>query len=107
MLFFRYAVGYNAGTGADEHFSVFLKRKPDCNAGVHISGEIQIADRTAVNAALVVFQLVDDLAGTELWCTGEGSGRENGIDGIDCGLVFPKLALYSGTVGHDVGVTFD
>lgn len=71
MLFFRYAVGYNAGTGADEHFSVFLKRKPDCNAGVHISGEIQIADRTAVNAALVVFQLVDDLTGTELWCTGE------------------------------------
>ena len=76
MLFFRYAVGYNAGTGADEHFSVFLKRKPDCDAGVHISGEIQIADRTAVNAALVVFQLIDDLAGTELWCTGEGSGRE-------------------------------
>ena len=97
MLFFRYAVGYNAGTGADEHFSVFLKRKPDCNAGVHISGEIQIADRTAVNAALVVFQLVDDLTGTELWCTGEGSGRENGIEGIDCGLVFPKLSFYSGT----------
>ena len=66
MLFFRYAVGYNAGTGADEHFSVFLKRKPDCDAGVHISGEIQIADRTAVNAALVVFQLVDDLGRNDL-----------------------------------------
>ena len=107
MLFFRYAVGYNAGAGADEHFSVFLKRKPDRDAGVHISGEIQIADLITVNAALVVFLLLHDLAGTELWCTGEGSGRENGIDGIYCGLVFPKLSFYSGTDVHDVGVTLD
>ncbi len=74
MLFFRYAVGYNAGAGADEHFSVFLKRKPDRDTHIHISRKIQIANGTAVNAALVVFQVVDDLTGAKLWCTRKGSG---------------------------------
>ena len=42
----------------------FSYSNADRNAGIHIPGEVDIPDRTAVDAALIIFQFSDQLAGS-------------------------------------------
>lgn len=81
VFFFRHRIRHNAGTAPHKDFSVLFIGDPDSDTGVQISGEIDVADRTSVNAALVVFQFADELTGTDLRSPGERAGGENGFYG--------------------------
>jgi len=86
---------------------VFLVSQPDGDAGVHISGEIQITDGASVDTAFSSLQLCDDLARPHLRRTGECSGWENGVDGIDRIAIRVDFAAYCGTDVHDMGESHD
>ena len=54
--------------------------------------EVDIADRAAVGAAAVGFNLVDDLHGPDLGRAGDGAGRQTGAEGVEGGLARPHSA---------------
>ena len=97
-FFFRNAVCYDPCSGADADLTFFLVYKTDRNAAIKVSCKIQISDRAAVNASFALFQLFDDLAGTELRCPGKCSCREDGVDCIYRIFVFSKLSCECVTV---------
>ena len=56
-----HAVGHDAGAGLDVGLVVVDDEGSQGDAGVHVAGEIDVADRAGIGAAAVRLQLVDDL----------------------------------------------
>lgn len=77
------------------------------DAGVHVAGEVDVADGPAVNAALVVLKLTDELAGADLRRAGERSSGEHGLNGVKRVAVIANLAAHGGADVHHVGVALD
>ena len=80
-------VGDDAGAGVDEDFFAFHHDGADDDAGVQIAIVAEIADGAGVKAALLRFQLADDLHGANLRRAGNragGEGRDEQIEGRFC-----------------------
>ena len=88
-------------------FPFLAKGQADGDAGVQVAGKVQVADGPAVHAPLVVFQLVDDLRRPQLWGSGQGARREDGVDGVHRVAVLPQLPPDGGADVHDVGEALD
>ena len=56
--------------GSDAYLTVLFVDQTNRDAGVQISRKIQIADCSSVNTTLALLQLLDNLAGAELWRSG-------------------------------------
>ena len=67
---------HNTSTRAHRHHPIALVGEANSNAHVHIAGEVEVAQGAAVDAAPNPFQLVNNLAGTDLGSTGECASRQ-------------------------------
>ena len=76
LLGARIAVGDNAGAGLHIHFSVFDQSRAQHDAGIHVAGGGEIADAAGIDAALFLFQLVDDFHGAHFRRAGHRAGRK-------------------------------
>ena len=54
---------------SDKYLAIFLICNADRNTSIQVSGEIQIPNSSSVDAPLIIFQLIDDLAGPDLRCS--------------------------------------
>ena len=100
-------VGYDAAAGLHRDDAVLLRRHADGDAGVHVAGEVKIAERTAVHAARLAFLLLDDLARADFRRTGQRSCREHRLDGVTGVELFVDVALDLRADVHDLRVAVD
>ena len=101
--FLMFAVGGgvrdDACAGLDVGFFVFEQDSSEGDAGVGVSVETEVTDGAGVDAALVLFFLVQDLHGADFWGTADRSGGEGGTHDIEAGQ--PRFQA-TGDVGDDV-----
>src|SRR5215471_14915376 len=76
-------VGDNAGPGLHVHDAVLDQGGAQHDAGVHLAGGREIADRTGIDAALFLLQLVDDLHRPHLRRAGDSAGGKAGNERVE------------------------
>src|SRR5216684_2199657 len=76
LLGLRIGVGDDAGAGLHVHYAVLDQRGAQHDAAVELAGGGEIADRTGVEPALLLLQLVDDLHRPHLGRARDGAGRK-------------------------------
>ena len=74
---FRDGISDQTGSGLDKEFAVFNHCGTDPDAGVVIAIEAEVTQGAAVWATLAVFELGNNLEGTNFGRTAEGTGRES------------------------------
>ena len=84
-------IRHDTGPAPDKHLSVFPVSNADRDAGIHVSGKIDISDGSSINPSLVTFQLTDELTGANLRRAGKSSRRQHCFDGIQRIIFFPDL----------------
>ena len=80
FLVFRFGdtVGDDAGSGLHINGLSLHDQRSEGDAGIHVSGEVDVPDRARVGASAVTFLLVDDLHCPHFWCAGNRAGRKPG-----------------------------
>src|SRR5690606_9571670 len=103
----RHGVGNDAGARLNVQGSVLDHGRADGDGGVHVAVEGQVADGTAVDAALDRLQFVDDFHGADFRRAAECSSREGGTQHVDRGAAGFQCADDVGDDVHDVRVALD
>src|SRR5688572_16668956 len=78
ILVARDAVVDDAAAGLDRSGLALHDQGPQRDAGVHIAGEVDVADGAGIRAAPLRLDLVDDLHGADLRGARDGPGGEAG-----------------------------
>ena len=77
------AVVDDAAAGLDVGGLALEDQGPQGDAGVHVAGEVDVADGAGVGPALGRLDLVDDLHGPDLGSAGDRAGGQAGAQGVE------------------------
>ncbi len=92
-------IRHDACAGLDVGFFVFEQDGPECDAGVGVPVEPEVADSACVDAPFILFLFVQDLHGADFWRSADGSCGESGPHDIEAGEAGFEA---SGDVGDDM-----
>ena len=107
VFVFGDGVGDDAGAGLDVEDAVAPDDGAEGDAGVHVAGEIEVADGAAVGAAAGGFEFVDDLHGADFGCAADGADGEADAEGVEGGQAVGEFAGDVAGDVHDVAVALD
>lgn len=82
------AVGDDSGTSLDVGLVAFDDQGAEGDAGVHVAAVVDVADGSSIGSTAMGFELVDDLHGSNLRCSGDRAGGQagsKGVEGIEAG----------------------
>ena len=83
---------------------ISLISQADTYAHIHISGEINISDGSAVDSTPASFQFINNLAGSDFRSSGQGPCRKYRGNNIQRGLAFLYFTAHCRAQMHDVGI---
>ena len=107
VLGVRVAVGHDPAPGLDVHRVAHLHQGPQGDAGVHVAGEVDVADGPAVRPPAVRLQLVNHLHRPHLGGARQGSCRQGRAEGVERRQPRPQRADDGAADVHDVTVALD
>ena len=90
---FRNRVRDDAGTRLYVGATIPDECRANCDGGVHIAGEIEVADASSVEPTPNRFQRFDDLHRAGLRCTGQGAGGERCSEQVVGGVAVAQHRL--------------
>src|SRR5207253_11243439 len=97
----------DAGAGLHVGDAVADHHCPQGDAGVHVAGEVDVADGAAVGSAAVRLEFVDDLHGPHFRRAAERAGRQGRPQRVEGGQILSQLAGDGARKVHDVAVALD
>ena len=104
VLAFGNAVFHHAGADAERRRSVAEQQRADRDGQIDVSGEIDVAERAAVNAAGRAFQVADDFHRPQLGGAAERARRKYRSHNVERIHIVAHLARHVGNHVKDVGV---
>src|SRR5215208_5693092 len=107
LLGLRIGVRNDARAGLHIHDAVFYQGGTQHDAGVHLAGGGEIADRAGIEPTLFLLQLVDDLHRAHFRRPGNGASRETAGERVNRVVFIAEPAFHIRDDVHDVAVTLD